>query len=280
MHSAKDTQIIAQPSASAFTAVAMNLAHPIAIIIARPFTPPTARLPMSHSGVLKVESRLNFGIALPFVNIKYARLRSRGCFADLQAGRTISMMADEVAHQTALTPLDREDRRAICLISAVPAPFVGALPGRVAGVAVRSAFFPQRFGTVRRLPARRQAVAQSGEQPASCAEVAAAVGGRAVVLSLTRARGAPSVRLWSRRAAAGGVSRAVAASSQRSSRSVTCSSGRKLCSATTATSHSVGRSGARTTGSVGISARPSASVAPANADKLPRPAVRLSGSQS
>lgn len=280
MHSAKETQVIAQPRASAFTAVAMNLTHSIAIVIARPLSPPAAGLPMSHSRVLKVELHFNFGVASPLVCVEHARPLVGGGSNYLQAGRTVSMMTDEVAHKAALAPLDREDRRAICLIRAMPAPFVSATPRRIRGVAMGLAFFPQRSGRVRQLPVPHPAAVRSGELLASCVEVAGGAGGPSAAQYSTLAQAAPSVRLWRRRAAEEPVSRVVAVSSQRSFHSVSCSNGRKLCSATLSTSHFVGRSAVRRTGSAGISTRLGVSVAPASADRLPRPAVRLSGSQS
>ena len=145
MHSAKDSQIIPQPCAGAFTAVAVNLPHPITIIIARPFTPPTAGPPVSHGGVLKIEFRLNFGVALPFVGIEYARALPGGCLNHSQASHAVGMVADEVTYLAALAPLDQKDRRAVCLIGTVPAPFVGAPAGRVLRVAMWLAFLSPAF---------------------------------------------------------------------------------------------------------------------------------------
>src|SRR5215216_1997032 len=280
MHPAKDAQVIPQPCASAFTAVAMHLPHAITIVIACPFTPPTAGPPVAHGRVLKLEFCLNFGVALPFVSIEHARPLMGRRFNYLQASYSVSRVPDEVAHQPARAPLDREDRRAVCRIGAVPAPFVGAPARRVSGVAMWSAFFPPRSGTTRRLPARRQVTVRSGARPASCAAPAAAVDARACARYSTPAPAAPSARLWQSRAAAGRVSRAIAVSSQRPSHSGACNSGRKLYSATMAIDHSVGRSGVRRSCNADSATHPGASIVLTSADKLPRPAVRLSGSQS
>src|SRR5579885_1554658 len=188
MHAAEDPQEVAQPRARALAAVAVDFSHAIPVIVTRPLAPPPPRLSMPDSGVAQCRSRFHFGVASPLIRVQDTGRLLGGGSDHRQAGRAVGVVMDEVAHQPALAPLDRKDRRAVCLISSVPAPLVGASSWRVSGVAMRIAFFPRRSGTTRRLRARRQAAARRAVFAGGCAVLAAAVHARAHAPAPTRAR--------------------------------------------------------------------------------------------
>ncbi len=181
VNSAKLPQECPQPRAGSFTAIAMHLAHSIAIIISRPLATTLRIRGVPDSGVPRLEFVGHRQIPLPLIRVEDRRALWDGAFDYREAGRGIGMMAHEVPHHTALASDNREDWRTIRLIGAVSFPLVGPSSGRIAGVFVRRAFFPPRSGTThppRTLPHAAVPLVMSGRDltaPAgeSCAGVPA-----------------------------------------------------------------------------------------------------------
>ena len=153
MHSAEDTQVSSQGRASAFAAVAGDFADAAPLIVTRPPALFTPGLAMPDRRVPKPDLCLDSGLAWPFIGVQNSRRGFDDGAHHLEAGLAISVVPHEVPHLPAGATFGREDRWAIRLIRAVPAPLVSA-PARGGGrIAMRLAFFPRLSGTVHQLPA-------------------------------------------------------------------------------------------------------------------------------
>lgn len=280
MHAAKDPPEISQSRACALAAIAVNFAHAIAIVVARPLSGPAAWLPLPDRQMSQRKGRFYFGVASPLIRVQDAGCLLGSGSDHLQATRCVGPPLDKIADLPTLAPLDRKDRRAVCRISSVPASFVGTPTRRVLRIAMRSAFFPQRSGTTHRLRAHHPVKRPPRAFVADCAESAAGVYAHEADPVPIRGPAWQSVHLWQRHVPAAAVSRAVDVFRQRSSRSRACSSGHRLCTATPSTNHSAGRRGGSFHGNADIATRRDVTAALTSADKLARPAVRLSESQS
>jgi hypothetical protein len=103
----------------------VDFPNPVAIIVARPFAPPAARLSVSHSGVGHSHFDRDTIVAAPFVCIERVGFFSDCRFDDRQASLGIRVMTHKVTHLAARAPLDGKDQRTVRFIGSVPAPLVG-----------------------------------------------------------------------------------------------------------------------------------------------------------
>jgi len=175
MNSAKAAQIGSQGCARAFASIAMDFAHTVRVIVARPFTWFATGLAVFDRRVPDSDLGFDFSVAQPFVGVEHSRGGFDGSFDHLQASLPVRVMAHEVTYLAAATAFDREDRRAIRFIRAVPAPLVSAPSRWIVRVGMRLAFFPRRSGRAHRPPVRHRATVLSGGSQASCAEFVDAV---------------------------------------------------------------------------------------------------------
>src|SRR5919109_5183050 len=127
--------------ARSFTTVAVDFTAAIPVIVPGPFAGAVA-----HGGMGGVAAM----ITLPLVGVE--RRAASGDVVSNQgvAGLPVRMVTDPPALLAGVARDDTDDGRAIVRISPVPFALVGAPPGWICRVRMGCAFFPLRFGTVRR----------------------------------------------------------------------------------------------------------------------------------
>jgi hypothetical protein len=141
MNAPKTTQIGPERCTRPLTAIAVDLAAAIAVIIPRPFVHT-----MSNRGM----GWMAPPIALPRVGIELRAvnrdvLRYQGC-----AGTPISMIANPEALLTGVPRDDADNGRTVVGVGPTPSPLIGPPTRRILGVRMGRAFFPRRCGTARR----------------------------------------------------------------------------------------------------------------------------------
>jgi hypothetical protein len=178
----KGTQIRTERGACSLAAVAMDLTLPITIVIPRPF---------AHRVGNRGMARMTTPITLPFICVEERVPGGDGVGNKVAAGVLVRMVTDPPALLTRVARDDTDDGRAIVRIRPVPLAFVGAAPGWICRVRVRRAFFPRRFGTIRRPRRPSHALHQSGRSRLDALEYAAARCGAVSVTPPIRGQGAP-----------------------------------------------------------------------------------------
>lgn len=133
MDTAKDPQIRAQRRSRSFACVAMHLAFPVTIVIARPL-----KSTVAHRSICRMTS----GITVGFISIKHGA-PNRNVFVDqFVAGALIGMVTDPKAMFAGLARDQMNNRRAIVGIGAPTGLLIGPSPWRVGLVAMGCTFFP------------------------------------------------------------------------------------------------------------------------------------------
>ena len=143
MNAPKTTQIGPERGTRPLTAIAVDLAAAIAIIIPRPFVPP-----MPDRGMRGMAPP----VALPLVGIELGAVRGNVLRDQGRAGTPISMVANPEALLTGVPRDDTDDGWTIIGVGPVPSPLIGPPTRRIIRVRMGRAFFPRRFGTARRPP--------------------------------------------------------------------------------------------------------------------------------
>ena len=217
VHAAERSQVRAQASSCSLTAIAMNLATAIPIIISGPLSTTVVCAPMFDRCVLGLELRCYCRIPTPLICVEDRRSLWHRAPHHRQACFGIRMMPDKVAHGAAVARHQREDRWPICVIRAVPFALVGSFSGRILRVCMRVAFFPPRSGTVH--PPRRLSLAADPRATAGADSLAPICESREYVLCrwIARARIWRSARPWRFRAGARRVWKVTDGSSRRES---------------------------------------------------------------
>jgi hypothetical protein len=141
MDPAEGAQVGTKRLPGPFTGGAVHLTSAISIIIRRPLV---------HAVADGGMERMATPIALPRVGREQRAARWDVLRDQCRAGTGVCMVADPepvLAH----VPRDHtDDGWGIVGIGPMPAPFIGAPPGRIGGVRMRRACFPPRRGTARR----------------------------------------------------------------------------------------------------------------------------------
>jgi hypothetical protein len=153
MDPAESSQVGPKRGAGPLTGIAMRLATAITIIIPRPLM-----LAVADGRVAGMAP----AIALPLIGVQQGAVHRNVLRNQGPAGMRIGAVTDPPALLPRLTGEDTDDGRAIIRIGPVPFPFIGAPPGRIGGVSMGGAFFPQRSGTARRLRRRCPSSQPSG----------------------------------------------------------------------------------------------------------------------
>src|SRR5688572_22576194 len=159
------TQVGTKRRTRALTGVAVHFTLALPISIPGPFA-----YTMANRGM----SWMTAPVALPFISIEQRAPRGDVVSHQVTAGLPVCMVADPPALLARVARDDADDGRAIVGISAVPLALVGAAPGWIRRVRVRRAFFPLRFGTVRRPRRPYHASHRSGRSRSGGLEYAAA----------------------------------------------------------------------------------------------------------
>jgi hypothetical protein len=145
MDPAESPQVGPKRGAGPLTGIAMHLTPAITIIIPRPLMPAVA------------DSRVAWmtpAIALPLIGVEQGAVDRNVLRDQGPAGMRIRVVTDPPALLPCVTGDNTDDGRPIISIGPVPFPLIGAPPGRISGVAMGGAFFPQRSDTARRLRRR------------------------------------------------------------------------------------------------------------------------------
>jgi hypothetical protein len=145
MDPAEGTQRGPKRRAGPFTGVAVHLPSAISIIIPRPLVHAVADGGMARMAPPR---------ALPLSGIEQRAARRKVLGDQGRAGARVCTVADPQALLPRLARDPTADRGTIIGIGTMPFPFIGAPPGRIAGVRLRWAFCPPRCGTARRLQRR------------------------------------------------------------------------------------------------------------------------------
>jgi hypothetical protein len=147
IHAPEGTQVITQTSPSAFHGVAMDFAHPIAIIVTGPF--PLAGL---VTNLLENASVLwQVVIGLPLIGVHGTATWGMGFHKRLKC-LTVAVVAHLQTNLTTFSTHHSGYRGAIVLPGAVPSDLVGPSPGGIVGITMFSTFFARilihfiRFG--------------------------------------------------------------------------------------------------------------------------------------
>jgi hypothetical protein len=141
MNAPKTTQIGPERCTRPLTAIAVDLAAAISIIIPRPLVHT-----MSNRGM----GGMAPPIALPLVGIELRAVNRDVLRYQCCAGTPISMVANPEALLTGVPRDDADNRRTVVGVCPMPSPLIGPPPGRILGVRMGRAFFPPRSGIARR----------------------------------------------------------------------------------------------------------------------------------
>jgi len=135
VHAAKRAQERAQCGTRPFAAIAMDLAHTVAIVITCPFV-----LSVIDRGVRKLQSM----ITAVLVRIDDRPIARDGFGKNALAGRLVAMPDHPAALLTRLAADDMNDRQAVIVIGSMPRLLIRTAAGWISGVAMGSTFFPPR----------------------------------------------------------------------------------------------------------------------------------------
>jgi hypothetical protein len=139
MDAPEGTEICSERGPSAFAGVAVDLAEPVSIRVARPFVHAVANGGMGG---------MTAGIALPLVG-REERATSRHVFGDeIVAGPPSGMITDPEALLPCRPRHDTDDRWAIIGLGPMALALISPPPWRVGGVTMGRAFVPRRSDTV------------------------------------------------------------------------------------------------------------------------------------
>ena len=145
MDSTEGAQIGSKRCAGPLAGVAVHLTWAISILIPRPLVHAVADGGMARMAPPR---------ALPLSGIEQRAARRKVLGDQGRAGARVCTVADPQALLPRLARDPTADRGTIIGIGTMPFPFIGAPPGRIAGVRLRWAFCPPRCGTARRLQRR------------------------------------------------------------------------------------------------------------------------------
>jgi hypothetical protein len=280
VHAAECSQVRAQSGACSLTAIAMDLANAISIIISGPLSTTVVRSPMFDRRVVGLEFCFDCRIPTPLICVEDRRSLRHRAPHDLKARRGIRMMPDKVAHSATLASYYREDRWPICFIRTVPFALVGSFSGRILRIFVRVAFFPPRSGTVH--PPRRLSLSADPKATAGVDSIAPVCESRGCVLCRLRARARVwrSARPWRSRAGARQFWKVADVSSRRPSLLELSDSSRNLYSGRLSACRGGEPHADPLSHIADIAAHQDVDIAPATQGKLARQEVRQSGNQS
>ena len=135
MHAAEWPQEGAQRGTCPFTGVAMNLAHTIAIVIARPFV-----LTVIDGRMRQLQAM----VTAILVRIDDRRVCWHGFGQNALTGGLVTVTNHPAALFATLAADDMNDRRPVVVVGAMARLFIGAAAGRIGWVAMRRTFFPRR----------------------------------------------------------------------------------------------------------------------------------------
>lgn len=133
MHPTEHPQEGSQVRPASFTSITMHLPHAVPVVITRLLPVPVVIPPVAHRAVPYAQTA-HAPVPAPRVRIQHMRSWRDRTPHDGQARRRVGALPHEVAHLAAATGDQREDRGAVCLISAVPPPLVGPPPGWICRV--------------------------------------------------------------------------------------------------------------------------------------------------
>ena len=175
MHPTKWPQKVARRGPQPLDGVDMNLAHAVAVVVARPLTPTMAD---------RAVCSLDLVVALPFIRVTSGLLLRKLMYMLLQSF-AIRMRANSQAALPAVSADSSHHGWAIIVIGAVPAPLVRAAAWWITRIRVPFAFFPPRSGTSRQFQFRSLAVRSAPRSHKRSVGVSCASDVRSDVTTLT-----------------------------------------------------------------------------------------------
>ena len=136
VHAPEETQVIAQAGPGAFHCVVMDFAHPITVIVTRPFS-----LTWFVTNLLEYSSMLwQVVIGLPFIRVHGTACWGMGFYKRLKR-LTVAMMTHLQTNLTTFSAHHPGDRGTVILPGAMPFDLVGPPPGWIIGIPMFATLF-------------------------------------------------------------------------------------------------------------------------------------------